>query len=201
MNGNEQFAIGDKVRSKKTGFVGTISKLIIGKESTCVIAHEAPALFAGVARIYIGDLEHVAADPAPVGGGDDGSTASAPSVKNDFKVMPPNEMENMGSNGGFTNTVIVDQPTPAKPKPAENIVIGIDLKVSDEGKAMLDQLKSAAENTKAVGLTSGETKPSSLQTHEKDAIKQALLDAARGGHLTNMTAYELIDQFQQVDES
>lgn len=199
MNGNEQFAIGDKVRSKKTGFVGTISKLIIGKESTCVIAHEAPALFAGVARIYIGDLEHVAADPAPVGGGDDGSTASAPSVKNDFKVMPPNEMENMGSNGGFTNTVIVGQDKPAKPKPAENIVIGIDLKVSDEGKAMLDQLKSAAENARAVGLTSGDPKPKGLQAHEKDAIKQALLDAAKQGPLTYNTAEQLIEQFRQVD--
>jgi len=166
MNGNEQFAIGDKVRSKKTGFVGTISKLIIDKESTYVIARENPALFAGFARIYIGDLEHVAADPAP-------------------------------AESSITETVILGQDKPTKPIGGTTFVI--DFKVSDEGKALLDQLQLAAENAKAVGLTSGSTEPKGLSSDDKLAIKEVLLDAARGGHLTKMMAYELIEQFRQVD--
>lgn len=44
-----------------------------------------------------------------------------------------------------------------------------------------------------------DAKPTSLSSHEKDAIKQALLDAAKQGHLNGSTANMLIKQFQQVD--
>lgn len=54
------------------------------------------------------------------------------------------------------------------------------------------------EDAKAIGLTDG-AKPASLSSHEKDAIKQALLDAAKQGPLNGSTANMLIKQFQQVD--
>lgn len=38
-----------------------------------------------------------------------------------------------------------------------------------------------------------------LSSDDKESIKVALLLAAVEGHLTNMTAYGLIDQFRQVD--
>ncbi|WP_281659869.1 hypothetical protein [Microvirgula aerodenitrificans] len=188
MNGNEQFAIGDKVRSKKTGFIGVVRMIVLGGGFSHAIVTEGSFLISTPTLIEISDLERF-------------GVTDVPCVENGVKITPPKGMEDIGGrNYGFlADTEVVFQGNPAKPKTAENIVIGIDLKVSDEGKAMLDKLQLAAENAKAVGLTSGSTEPKGLHPHEKDAIKQALLDAAKQGSLNERTADMLIEQFQQVD--
>lgn len=119
-----------------------------------------------------------------------------------FEDLELVEADPAPAGSDIAETVIVGQDKPAKPKPAENIVIGIDLKVSDEGKAMLDQLKSAAENAKAVGLTSGvaEESPDWLTREEIDQIKEAVLLSSVSGHQNiKALAYQLIDAFALIN--
>ncbi len=167
MNEEMAVSVGDMVRDRKSGFVGQVVSMHVSKAESWVIA----------------------ARRGELGQPWDHGLITLDDVE---LVADPTPAES-----SITETVIVGQDKPAKPKPAENIVI--DLKVSDEGKALLDKLQLAAENAKAVGLTSGKAKPSGLPLHEKDAIKQALLDAAKQGPLTYNTAEQLIEQFRQVD--
>ena len=155
MNGNEQFAIGDLVRCKNTGFVGSIRMIALGEGFAYAIVTEGPFLLSKATRIDIDDLERFGA-------------TSTPGVENGVKVTPPKGMENMGSNGGYINMMVINKGEPAKQKPAESVA-------------------------------SVETKLKGLSSNDKLSIKQALLDAASGGYLTNMTAYGLIEQFHQVD--
>lgn len=178
MEDEKSVSIGNLVRDRKSGFVGQVVSIHISKADSWVLASRRGELeqSLGHAIITFDDVELVA-DTVDIGA--NGQDKPAPA----------------GSD--IAETVIIGQDKSAKP--IGGTTFGIDLKVSDEGKAMLDKLQLAAENAKAVGLTSGSTEPKGLHPHEKDAIKQALLDAAKQGSLNERTADMLIEQFQQVD--